>query len=105
MKKHFPILEAAADHIEINGQMHQFPVYLKKDNGNFQIYKKIISYTAMNKMMKDTWIETMDFYTVGRCANINRNFTYFESYVDGCTIITEQEFNEQFQHALKLVQQ
>jgi hypothetical protein len=105
MKKHFPILEAAADHIEINGQMHQFPVYLKKDNVSFQIYKKIISYSSINKFMQDTWIETLDFSTSGRCAMIDRNFTYLESYVDGCTIITEQEFNEQFQNAHKLVQQ
>ncbi len=41
MSKNFPILEAAASHIEINGQMHELPVYLK--HKDYQMYSAIFN--------------------------------------------------------------
>ena len=86
MSKNFPILEAAASHIEINGQMHELPVYLKHQNA--PDYIKICS-------KKDViMVSTHEFDTkVSRFAMIN----YFkEVFTEPCT---KQEFDRAFQDA------
>lgn len=79
MSKNFPILEAAASHIEINGQMHELPVYLKHELGRI--------YVALTRHKSGICIyenKTVDIITYNRGYN-------------GYTISTKQEFDRAFQ--------
>lgn len=84
MNKNFPILEAAANHIEINGQMYELPVYLKHPNA--PEYIKICS--RKDVIMVSTHVFDAK---VSRFAMIN----YFKyTFTEPCT---KQEFDRAFQ--------
>lgn len=79
MNKNFPIIEAAASHIEINGQMHEFPVYLKNELGCIQV-KVTGQKSGIYVFLKDR-VSLIDF---------SRQY-------DGYIISTKQEFDRAFQ--------
>jgi len=78
--KNFPILEAAASHIEINGQMYELPVYLKHKEA--PIYVKILSHRSSIFIIKKRQIDHLDFY---------------RPYDGDFTDTTNQEFDRAFQ--------
>jgi len=77
--KNFPILEAAASHIEINGQMYEFPVYLKSALGS--IHMKIISQKLGVYISLNERVAIIDFSMEYHAFNIS----------------TKQEFDRAFQ--------
>lgn len=79
MSKNFPILEAASSHIEINGQMHELPVYLKNELGC--IHVKITGHKSGAYVFVNEHVGLLNF---------SRSY-------DGYTITTKQEFDRAFQ--------
>lgn len=80
--KNFPILEAAASHIEINGQMYELPVYVKNELGC--IHVKITGHKSALYIFVNEQVGIINF---------NRSY-------DGYLISTKQEFDRAFQDTL-----
>jgi hypothetical protein len=86
----YPILEAAANHIEINGQMYEFPVCVQIDEAR---YAKLYSRDKYMIINNGNYFPSVEMWSITTNCSV-KLVNQFKTHI---TIIPDTEFQRAFQ--------